>query len=221
MGKKQRRSRHVGHVEGRESFARMNFLFQAASLCTLMAARKPVVKNVALTTNDKDVKDVKDGDGDTTMRGEQTVDRVEKKEMSGAVASMGTSKKRPPRKGRGGLKDLNGMEGLARFYSSALKRVGRKTVLENPFIFMFTFPTHRDPNIKRSICKRCDTVLIPGVSSTIRTEDKPELIVAVHCKPCGFIKRFPCRPDHTLFTEKAAVRNEDDENDGEDGQDGE
>ncbi|KZF20882.1 Rpr2-domain-containing protein [Xylona heveae TC161] len=54
------------------------------------------------------------------------------------------------------------------------------------------------PELKRSICRRCDTLLIPGSTSTTRLENhsrggkKPwaDLLV-VECKACGSVKRFP------------------------------
>ncbi|KAH0543202.1 hypothetical protein FGG08_002463 [Glutinoglossum americanum] len=54
------------------------------------------------------------------------------------------------------------------------------------------------PSIKRSICKRCESLLIPGCSSTHRVENqsrggkKPWAdVLVVRCSACGTEKRFP------------------------------
>ncbi|KAH0555684.1 hypothetical protein GP486_006371 [Trichoglossum hirsutum] len=54
------------------------------------------------------------------------------------------------------------------------------------------------PSIKRSICKRCASLLIPGSSSTFRVENKSRGgkkpwadVLVVRCNACGTEKRFP------------------------------
>ncbi|KAI9768944.1 MAG: hypothetical protein M1840_004540 [Geoglossum simile] len=54
------------------------------------------------------------------------------------------------------------------------------------------------PSIKRSICKRCETLLIPGSTSTHRVDNpsrgrkKPWAdVLVVRCIACGTEKRFP------------------------------
>ena len=54
------------------------------------------------------------------------------------------------------------------------------------------------PGIKRSICKRCETLLIPGSTSTHRVDNqsrggkKPWAdVLVVRCIACGTEKRFP------------------------------
>ncbi|KAK9322534.1 RNAse P Rpr2/Rpp21/SNM1 subunit domain-containing protein [Lipomyces orientalis] len=87
---------------------------------------------------------------------------------------------------------------LSRFYASQMKSVARKGVIR------------LDPNIKRSICKRCDTVLIPGRTCAIAIENGsvntvPHADVLTHtCKVCGGQKRFPVgqNRDFLVFTER-------------------
>ena len=75
---------------------------------------------------------------------------------------------------------------LSRFYINTLRRISMKSVLR------------LHPNMKRTMCKRCDAHLIPGVTSTVYSENqskeghKPwaEMLV-VHCDGCGSVKRFP------------------------------
>ena len=54
------------------------------------------------------------------------------------------------------------------------------------------------PDIKRSICKRCNALLIPGTTSAPRIENasrggkKPWAdVLVVECLACGTVKRFP------------------------------
>ena len=49
---------------------------------------------------------------------------------------------------------------LGRFYVNTMKTIGTKQVLRI------------DPSIKRTICKRCETILLPGVTSRIRIKCK-------------------------------------------------
>lgn len=58
------------------------------------------------------------------------------------------------------------------------------------------------PDIKRSICKRCDALLVPGSTSTItvenrsRNRNKPWADVSVvTCIACGTAKRFPVQAE--------------------------
>ncbi|KAK9236589.1 RNAse P Rpr2/Rpp21/SNM1 subunit domain-containing protein [Lipomyces kononenkoae] len=87
---------------------------------------------------------------------------------------------------------------LARYYASQMKAVARKSVIR------------LDPNIKRSICKRCDTILIPGRTCATFVENEsigsvPHADVLTHtCKVCGGQKRFPIGKDRDflVFTER-------------------
>lgn len=54
------------------------------------------------------------------------------------------------------------------------------------------------PAFKNTICKRCDTLLIPGSTSTSRLENKScgrkkpwADVLVVACKACGHVKRYP------------------------------
>lgn len=67
-----------------------------------------------------------------------------------------------------------------------MKGVSRKAVVR----------LHRDT--KRSICKRCDEVLIEGMTAVKRTENKSANrarpwadVHIIECKTCGALKRFP------------------------------
>jgi ribonuclease P protein subunit RPR2 len=75
---------------------------------------------------------------------------------------------------------------LSRFYLNHLRSVAKKSVIR------------LDPSIKRTICKRCDALLIPGVSCEHRIENKSKNgkkpwadVLIIECKACRAVKRFP------------------------------
>ncbi|PWN33391.1 uncharacterized protein FA14DRAFT_61811 [Meira miltonrushii] len=51
-----------------------------------------------------------------------------------------------------------------------------------------------DVSVKRSICKRCHSFLLPGISCTIRVRpSKPcDLVLVRRCTICGTSRRLPC-----------------------------
>lgn len=49
-----------------------------------------------------------------------------------------------------------------------------------------------DKKVKRKICKKCFSFLVPGETSTIRTSPKQQAIITA-CKNCNSIIRFPYR----------------------------
>jgi len=76
--------------------------------------------------------------------------------------------------------------GLPRHLLSHVRAVSRKSQIR------------LSPTIKQSICKRCDVLLVPGSTSTVRTENrsrggrKPWAdVLVVTCNLCGTTKRFP------------------------------
>lgn len=75
---------------------------------------------------------------------------------------------------------------LARIYLNSARLLAKKIVMS------------MDPSIKRTICKRCDSLLIPGVSATHEVENKSKNgnkpwadVLIVGCKACGALKRYP------------------------------
>lgn len=74
---------------------------------------------------------------------------------------------------------------LARGYSKSGTVISKKSVLK------------MTPAMKRSICKKCNTVMIPGMSMRIRMENESRGKHAKHdmliyeCIKCGCVKRFP------------------------------
>ncbi|GME69987.1 hypothetical protein B5S31_g1572 [[Candida] boidinii] len=91
---------------------------------------------------------------------------------------------------------------LSRVYLKGMNNVSKKTVLK------------LSPNIKRTICKKCQrSLILPGANhSNVRMinhskKQNPENdILEISCY-CGKVKRFPVgrNPDHVLFSEKEDI----------------
>lgn len=65
------------------------------------------------------------------------------------------------------------------------------------------------PHLKRTICKKCLGVLIPGLTVTIEVEGHGKGEVLIHgCRLCGATKRFPVGKDrdHVLFCDRAELK---------------
>ncbi|KAI5855894.1 RNAse P Rpr2/Rpp21/SNM1 subunit domain-containing protein [Tricharina praecox] len=74
---------------------------------------------------------------------------------------------------------------LSRFYLSHARSIAKKSVLR------------LDSKTKRTICKRCDALLVPDVTCTHRVENQSKGgrkkwadVLVVECQ-CGMVKRFP------------------------------
>lgn len=79
---------------------------------------------------------------------------------------------------------------LARFYIENLKNVAAKLVLRI------------DPDIKRTMCKKCSALLVPGVTATVRVKGRRQKHVVVRCLDCKAVKRFNTSDQHVLWVNK-------------------
>lgn len=86
---------------------------------------------------------------------------------------------------------------LCRLYNSQMRAVSLKSQRRLP------------PEIKRSMCKRCDTSLIPDITCTESVENnskgrkKPWADVSVvHCNTCGTKKRYPQNPRNPKLSQR-------------------
>ncbi|KAI8583001.1 hypothetical protein K450DRAFT_225853 [Umbelopsis ramanniana AG] len=82
---------------------------------------------------------------------------------------------------------------LSRYYCNTMKNISKKLVLR------------LDPNVKRSICKKCDNVLIPSVTSDVRVKSRPHKGTAITCKSCRTQRRLVAKKGYELWTSKANV----------------
>uniref|UniRef100_A0A8C0IK75 Ribonuclease P/MRP subunit p21 n=1 Tax=Chelonoidis abingdonii TaxID=106734 RepID=A0A8C0IK75_CHEAB len=80
---------------------------------------------------------------------------------------------------------------LARFYCHMQRSISRRLVLR------------QDPSVKRTICKFCSSLLVPGISSTVRQRRcSGRRWSVIRCLCCGQTKRFPSNPAYKLWAEQ-------------------
>lgn len=79
--------------------------------------------------------------------------------------------------------------GLSSTYNSILKGLSQKSLLKI------------DPEIKRNICKGCNTTLIPGKTVTCRTIKKSKGTIKWTCNFCGKSKIFRKNNNYCLWSE--------------------
>ncbi|KAL0956639.1 hypothetical protein HGRIS_002772 [Hohenbuehelia grisea] len=73
---------------------------------------------------------------------------------------------------------------LSRSYIRSMKIVGQKSVVK------------LDPSVKRTICKQCNTVLVPGHNVSVRVKKSPchDHVMIYTCNHCQSIRRIPAPP---------------------------
>ncbi|XP_072760717.1 uncharacterized protein Rpp21 [Anoplolepis gracilipes] len=59
-----------------------------------------------------------------------------------------------------------------------------------------------EPNLKRNVCKCCQTPLIPGETARVRLTSKPIKRVKWTCLTCMNTKRFPTRKGYKLWLDQ-------------------
>ncbi|MEE6470072.1 hypothetical protein FKM82_008852 [Ascaphus truei] len=80
---------------------------------------------------------------------------------------------------------------LSRFYCHTQRMIGKRLVLR------------QDPSVKRTICKRCSSLLVPGITSTVRQKKHyGQRQTVVRCLSCGLTKRFLSNPNYKLWCEQ-------------------
>ncbi|KAG7467783.1 hypothetical protein JOB18_040413 [Solea senegalensis] len=81
---------------------------------------------------------------------------------------------------------------LARFYTFTQRTIARRLVLR------------QDPSVKRTLCKKCYSLLIPGVTATTRQKKKKRKtrFTVVKCLSCGQSKTLLNNPDYSLWSDR-------------------
>ncbi|XP_055913159.1 uncharacterized protein LOC129946834 [Eupeodes corollae] len=78
---------------------------------------------------------------------------------------------------------------LSAYYGNLCKTIGKKSVLRI------------DPNIKRSLCKKCHMALKPGVTAEISALDCKDEILSIKCLKCNHSKNFPINSEYKFWLE--------------------
>ncbi|KAB5559093.1 hypothetical protein PHYPO_G00024890 [Pangasianodon hypophthalmus] len=80
---------------------------------------------------------------------------------------------------------------LARFYCFTQKTIAKRLVLR------------QDPSVKRTMCRKCCALLIPGVTATVRQRSSQrQRATLIRCLSCGQTKKYPNNPKHQLWVDK-------------------
>ncbi|KAL1023445.1 hypothetical protein UPYG_G00040930 [Umbra pygmaea] len=81
---------------------------------------------------------------------------------------------------------------LARFYCYTQKTIAKRLVLR------------QDPSVKRTLCKKCCSLLVPGVTATVRQRrgKRRNCMTVLRCLSCGQSRRFLNNPEHCLWVDK-------------------
>lgn len=98
----------------------------------------------------------------------------------------------------------NGNPILARSMARNMDLVAKRTVLKLL------------PHVKRNFCKKCHSLLVPGLSMTVHLENllKNQLekadVLVVECMQCSTSKRYPVgkNRDYLLFCDRPGVKHE-------------
>ncbi|KAI8991721.1 RNAse P Rpr2/Rpp21/SNM1 subunit domain-containing protein [Mycotypha africana] len=91
---------------------------------------------------------------------------------------------------------------VARYLTSNMRQITARMVLR------------LDPNVKRMVCKRCETPLIPIITSSTRIQSKPVTTTVQTCKICTAKRRYTSqKPDYVLFNDKNDIANHSEEAD--------
>ncbi|KAI0358550.1 Rpr2-domain-containing protein [Trametes cingulata] len=94
------------------------------------------------------------------------------------VSAQGTNQKS---KRKSTLRHPKNTAELSRSYIGTMRIVGQKTMVR------------MDPSLKRTLCKGCDAVLLPGTSATVRVKPLPShgQAVVYTCLTCRTSRRIP------------------------------
>ncbi|EJF57641.1 Rpr2-domain-containing protein [Dichomitus squalens LYAD-421 SS1] len=73
---------------------------------------------------------------------------------------------------------------LSRCYVGSMRIVGQKAIVR------------MDPSLKRTLCKQCDTVLLPGATASVRVKPSGShgQVVTYTCLSCSTSRRIPAPP---------------------------
>ncbi|KAG5520083.1 hypothetical protein PMAC_001159 [Pneumocystis sp. 'macacae'] len=89
--------------------------------------------------------------------------------------------------------NIQSEQALSKFYINTAKRIAQKAVLKI------------NSSIKRTLCRRCDTILLPAVTSSIKIEnfskenkDEADILV-ITCNFCNMQKRYPVLKNKKIY----------------------
>lgn len=98
---------------------------------------------------------------------------------------------------------------LSCYYGNLVKAIGKKAVLRM-WVFLASsnyrplknIIYYREPNIKRTICKRCGLILVIDTTVTIEAADENDTSIKLICKKCKYEFTYINNPKHKLWVEQ-------------------
>ncbi|KAF6365227.1 hypothetical protein mRhiFer1_014621 [Rhinolophus ferrumequinum] len=90
-------------------------------------------------------------------------------------------------------------QALARFYCHTERTIAKRLVLRRPP----SPSTPRDPSVKRTLCRGCSSLLIPGLTCTQRQRRcRGQRWTVQTCLTCQRSQRFLNNPGHVLWGDR-------------------
>ncbi|KAI7892499.1 uncharacterized protein EV154DRAFT_189195 [Mucor mucedo] len=84
--------------------------------------------------------------------------------------------------------------GPARYFNNNMKQITSRLVMR------------LDPSVKRFVCKRCETPLLPAITSSTRVKSKPVVTAVTTCNICKAKKTYASHnKDYSLFSNRPDV----------------
>jgi len=168
-------------VQNGEVLQRLNFLHQAAHyLATVTSARSPSSDPVQSLRSDTKPKESSEG-----------AQKVDPRKQDGFKKQKTRSRKRTRKANRCQPLPHLPMLGLSRTLSKSMKVISKKAVLR------------MDPSVKRSICRSCHLLLLPGHTSSTRVipSSSHRHKVQMTCSACQHQRQIP-HPPESIAPEK-------------------
>ncbi|CDR41842.1 RHTO0S06e06986g1_1 [Rhodotorula toruloides] len=182
-------------VISRDSLQRLSYLYQASILLNsaLAGAATDAVRKrkgrKRRRLSDEGAGAVEDEEEVSTP--DQLMKDKDGEDGTSEVQKAGEAMSRPHKRDRS---PTGGLQPVARHVAREMKQVAKKATVR------------MDPAVKRTVCQGCATVLVPGVTSTVRVKPSgPHGHLVVHtCLSCRRQRRLPASP-HLASSEPEAT----------------
>ncbi|KAJ1960348.1 Ribonuclease P protein subunit p21 [Dispira parvispora] len=178
-------------------YLRMNFLYEASALLTSLSTVPGPLEKPATTTPLKNGLVPLEANQALNHRATTNSDRsmvTDLDQVDNVVPTVNphnarTTENTSTRNGLGCTVYSPGKDlvPLARFYCRTMKKIAQRSV------------TRLDPSIKRSICQRCEALLMPGITCQPRLVRKAPRTMGFKCQVCCHQRKFVQNPAHKLF----------------------
>ncbi|PRQ76252.1 RNAse P Rpr2/Rpp21/SNM1 subunit domain-domain containing protein [Rhodotorula toruloides] len=172
-------------VVSRDSLQRLSYLYQASVL--LNSALAGAAEDAAGKRKGGKRRRLSNegagpvGDEKEVSKGDQLMKDKDGEDATSEVQKAGEATERPHKRIRS---RSDGLQPVAQRVAREMKEVAKKATVR------------MDPAVKRTVCQGCATVLVPGVTSTVRVKPSgPHGHLVVHtCLSCRRQRRLPASP---------------------------